>query len=85
MSIGRALTPRRLMTAGLVLLVAAVLVLLFKKSDRLLEVPDDAHALSGVVSIPGSKPAASTTSTSSSSARLSCRRRFPSRGRRAPT
>lgn len=56
MNVARALTPRRLLTAGLVLLVAVVAVLLFKKSDRLLEVPDAAHALSGVVSIPSSKP-----------------------------
>jgi PDZ domain-containing protein len=51
----RTFTPRRLLTAGLILLVAVALVLLFKKSDRLLEVPDEAHALSGVVSIPGTK------------------------------
>ena len=51
-----ALTPRRLLSAGLILLVAVVAVLFFKQSDRLLEVPDEAHALSGVVSIPGSKP-----------------------------
>ena len=56
MSVARALTPRRLLTAGLILLIAVVAILLLKKSDRLLEVPDEAHALSGVVSIPGSKP-----------------------------
>jgi PDZ domain-containing protein len=52
----RMLTPRRLATAGVVLLVAVFLVMLFKKSDNFLEVPDEAHALSGIVSIPGSKP-----------------------------
>jgi PDZ domain-containing protein len=49
----RGLTPRRLATAGFVLLIAVFLVLLFKKSDKFLEVPDKAHALSGIVSVPG--------------------------------
>ena len=55
MNVLRLLSPRRLATVGLILLVAVVLVMLFKKSDRFLEVPDEAHALSGVVSIPGAK------------------------------
>jgi PDZ domain-containing protein len=52
----RALSPRRLATAGVILLIAIFLVMLFKKSDKFLEVPDEAHALSGIVSIPGAKP-----------------------------
>lgn len=52
----RALSPRHLATAGVVLLIAIFLVMLFKKSDKFLEVPDEAHALSGIVSIPGAKP-----------------------------
>jgi Lon-like protease len=52
----RALSPRRLAAAGFILLVAVVLVMLFKQSDRFLEVPDEAHALSGIISIPGEKP-----------------------------
>ena len=52
----RALSPRRLLTVGVILLIAIFLVLLFKKSDKFLEVPDEAHALAGIVSIPGAKP-----------------------------
>jgi PDZ domain-containing protein len=52
----RALSPRRLATAGLILLVAIVVFMLFKKSDKFLEVPDEAHALSGIVSVPGANP-----------------------------
>jgi PDZ domain-containing protein len=52
----RALSPRRLLTVGVILLIAIFLVMLFKKSDQFLEVPDEAHALSGIVSIPGAKP-----------------------------
>jgi Lon-like protease len=52
----RALSPRRLLTVGVILLIAIFLVLLFKKSDKFLEVPDEAHALAGMVSIPGAKP-----------------------------
>ena len=50
------LSPRRLLTVGVILLIAIFLVMLFKKSDKFLEVPDEAHALSGIVSIPGAKP-----------------------------
>ena len=53
----RAFNPRRLATVGVLLLVAVFLFMLFKKSDQFLEVPDEAHALSGIVSVPGAKPA----------------------------
>jgi PDZ domain-containing protein len=52
----RILSPRRLLSVGLILLIAVFAVLLLKKSDRFLEVPDEAHALSGIVSVPGAKP-----------------------------
>jgi PDZ domain-containing protein len=52
----RTLSPRRLATAGVILLIAIFLFMLFKKSDQFLEVPDQAHALSGIVSVPGGKP-----------------------------
>jgi PDZ domain-containing protein len=52
----RILSPRRLLSVGLILLIAVFAILLFKKSDRFLEVPDEAHALSGIVSVPGGNP-----------------------------
>jgi Lon-like protease len=55
-NVWRVLSPRRLATAGLILLIAVFLFMLFKKSDRFLEVPDEAHALSGIVSVPNAKP-----------------------------
>jgi PDZ domain-containing protein len=51
----RALSPRRLATAGVILLAAIFLFMLFTKSDKFLEVPDEPHALSGIVSVPGGK------------------------------
>jgi PDZ domain-containing protein len=51
--LSRALSPARLATAGAVLLVALFVVMLTKKSDKFLEVPDKAHALTGIVRVPG--------------------------------
>jgi PDZ domain-containing protein len=52
----RALTPRRLATAGLIALVVVAAVMVLKKSDRFLEVPDEAHPLAGLVRVPGAAP-----------------------------
>jgi PDZ domain-containing protein len=49
----RLLSPLRLATAGAVLLVAVLVVLLTRQSDKFLEVPDPAHSLTGLVKIPG--------------------------------
>ena len=54
--LGRALSPARLATAGAVLLVAVFVVMLTKKSDKFLEVPDKAHSLTGIVRVPGGVP-----------------------------
>jgi Lon-like protease len=49
----RALSPLRLAVAGIVLLAAVFLVMLTRHSDKFLEVPDEAHSLSGLVRVPG--------------------------------
>lgn len=52
----RALSPLRLLTAGLVALVVAVAILITRGSDHFLEIPDEAHPLSGLVKVPNPKP-----------------------------
>ena len=52
----RALSPARLAVAGAILLVAVFAVMLTKKSDKFLEVPDKAHSLTGIVRVPGGVP-----------------------------
>ena len=54
--LSRLLTPLRLASAGLAVLVAAVIVLLTQHSDHYLEVPDEAHPLEALVEVPGPKP-----------------------------
>ena len=49
----RQLSPLRLATAGLILLVAVVAYAVTKGSDKLLEVPDKAHPLAGLIKVPG--------------------------------
>jgi PDZ domain-containing protein len=49
----RLFSPLRLATAGVVLLVAVVAFMLTQKSDKFLEVPDEAHSLTGLVHVPG--------------------------------
>ena len=51
----RLLTPVRLASAGLVLLIVTVVILVTRTSDHFLEVPDRAHPLSGLVKVPDSK------------------------------
>jgi PDZ domain-containing protein len=53
--LARLLTPLRLASAGLVVLVAALVVLVTRGSDHYLEIPDQAHPLAGLVRVPGSK------------------------------
>jgi PDZ domain-containing protein len=48
----RVLSPVRLATAGAILLVAVFVFMFTQKSDKLLEVPDKAHPLTGVISVP---------------------------------
>ena len=54
--IRRALSPLRLLTAGLVVLVVVVVVLITRGSDHFLEIPDQAHPLAGLVKVPNPKP-----------------------------
>lgn len=49
----RLLSPVRLATAGAVLLVVFLVVVLTRGSDQFLELPDKAHSLIGVVQVPG--------------------------------
>jgi Lon-like protease len=46
------LSPLRLATAGVVLLVVVLVVLVTRQSDKFLEVPDPAHSLTGLVKVP---------------------------------
>ena len=51
----RLLTPLRLASAGLVLLIATVAILTTRSSNHYLEVPDRAHPLGGLVKVADSK------------------------------
>lgn len=53
--LNRLLTPLRLASAGLVVLVVAVAVLVTRSSDHYLEIPDKAHPLAMLVKVPGAK------------------------------
>jgi len=53
----RLLTPLRLASAGVVVLVAALVVLVTRDSDRYLEIPNEAHPLAGLVNVPGGRTA----------------------------
>jgi Lon-like protease len=53
--LSRLLTPVRLASAGLVLLIVTVVILITRSSDHYLEVPDRAHPLSGLVKVPDAK------------------------------
>jgi Lon-like protease len=48
------LSPLRLLAAGAIILVAVFAYMVTTKSDKLLEVPDKAHALNGLIEVPGS-------------------------------
>ena len=49
----RWLAPARLATAGVVVLAVVAVVALTQKSDKFLEVPDEAHPLAGLIQVPG--------------------------------
>jgi PDZ domain-containing protein len=49
----RLLSPLRLATAGVILLVLVFAYMVTQKSDKLLEVPDNAHPLAGLIKVPG--------------------------------
>ena len=55
-SLGRLLSPFRLASAGLIVLIATVVILVTRGSDQYLEIPDNAHPLAGLVRVPGAKP-----------------------------
>jgi PDZ domain-containing protein len=50
------LSPFRLASAGVVLLVATFVILVTRGSDQYLEIPDNAHPLSRLVQVPEAKP-----------------------------
>jgi PDZ domain-containing protein len=52
----RRLSPFRLASAGLILLVVALVILVTRGSDQYLEIPDNAHPLADLVQVPGAKP-----------------------------
>ena len=49
----KALSPARLLTAAAIVAVAAVAFAVIHRTDEYLEVPDEAHPLAGLVSVPG--------------------------------
>jgi Lon-like protease len=53
--LARLLTPLRLASAGLLVLLVALLILLTRSSDHYLEIPDEAHPLATLVKVPGPK------------------------------
>jgi Lon-like protease len=50
------LSPVRLASAGLILLIATVAILATRGSDKYIEIPDDAHPLADLVKVPSAKP-----------------------------
>jgi Lon-like protease len=55
-ALGRVLSPLRLASAGLIVLVAALVILVTRESDQYLEIPDNAHPLSELVQVQRAKP-----------------------------
>ncbi len=54
--LGRVLSPFRLASAGLVLLVATAVILITRGSDQYIEIPDNPHPLANLVQVPDAKP-----------------------------
>jgi Lon-like protease len=54
--LGRMLSPFRLISAGLILLIATLLILVTRTSDSYLEIPDNAHPLADLVKVPDARP-----------------------------
>jgi PDZ domain-containing protein len=55
-SLGRLLSPFRLASAGFIVLVATLVILVTQGSDKYLEIPDNAHPLANLVQVPDAKP-----------------------------
>jgi PDZ domain-containing protein len=55
-TLGRLLSPFRLASAGFIVLVATVAILVTRGSDQYIEIPDDAHPLANLVQVPDAKP-----------------------------
>jgi Lon-like protease len=54
--LGRVLSPLRLASAGLIVLIATLAILVTRGSDQYIEIPDDAHPLVDLVKVPNPKP-----------------------------
>ena len=54
--LGRVLSPFRLASAGVIVLVVALVILVTRGTDQYLEIPDNAHPLADLVQVPGAKP-----------------------------
>ncbi len=54
-ALGRVLSPFRLASAGFIVLVATVAILVTQGSNKYLEVPDNAHPLADLVEVPHAK------------------------------
>ena len=54
--LGRVLSPLRLASAGLIVLVATLAILVTRGSNEYLEIPDNAHPLADLVQVPHPKP-----------------------------
>jgi PDZ domain-containing protein len=54
--LGRLLSPLRLASAGFIVLVATLAILVTQGSDKYIEIPDDAHPLANLVQVPNAKP-----------------------------
>jgi Lon-like protease len=54
--LGRVLSPLRLASAGLIVLIATLAILVTRGSDQYIEIPDDAHPLADLVKVPNPKP-----------------------------
>ena len=54
-ALARVLSPFRLVSAGVIVLVAAVAIVVTQGSDKYLEIPDNAHPLADLVQVPHAK------------------------------
>src|SRR5713101_853405 len=55
-SLGRLLSPFRLASAGLIVLIVTLVVLVTRGSNQYLEIPDNAHPLADLVQVPNATP-----------------------------
>jgi len=54
--LGRLLTPLRLASTGVALIVLVLILAVTRTGDHYLEVPDQAHPLENLIKVPGAKP-----------------------------